>query len=87
MSLEMQNHTQITVIIDTVTIWLYIQEEICKITHTDRSCSQVDLARRLAILLAFGLFFMTRYAPDSGFFLMLTNEHKRKIQRDWKHIP
>jgi hypothetical protein len=35
-------------------------------------------------LLAFGLFFMTRYAPDSGFF-MLTSEHKRKIQRGWKH--
>jgi hypothetical protein len=28
-----------------------------------------------------GLFFMTRYAPDSGFFFMLTSEHKRKIQR------
>jgi hypothetical protein len=38
-------------------------------------------------LLAFGLFFMTRYAPDSGFFFMLTSEHKRKIQRGWKHIP
>jgi hypothetical protein len=37
-------------------------------------------------LLAFGLFFMTRYAPDFGFF-MLTSEHKRKIQRGWKHIP
>jgi hypothetical protein len=28
-----------------------------------------------------GLFFMTRYAPGSGFFFMLTSEHKRKIQR------
>jgi hypothetical protein len=24
---------------------------------------------------------MMRYAPDSGFFLMLKSEHKRKIQR------
>jgi hypothetical protein len=30
---------------------------------------------------------MMRYAPDSGFFFMLTSEHKRKIQRWWKHIP
>jgi hypothetical protein len=30
---------------------------------------------------------MTRYAPDSGFFFMLTSEHKRKVQRGWKHIP
>jgi hypothetical protein len=30
---------------------------------------------------------MTRYAPDSGFFFMLTSEHKRKIQRRWKLIP
>jgi hypothetical protein len=51
----------------------------------DRSCSHVDLAHR-SILLAFGLFFMTRYALDSSFF-MLTSEHKWKIQRGWKHIP
>jgi hypothetical protein len=41
----------------------------------------------MSILLAFGLFFLTRYAPDSGFFFMLTSENKRKIQRGWKHIP
>jgi hypothetical protein len=33
------------------------------------------------------LFFMMRYAPDSGFFFMLTSEHKRKIHRGWKNIP
>jgi hypothetical protein len=33
------------------------------------------------------LFFMMRYAPDSGLFFMLTSEHKSKIQRGWKHIP
>jgi hypothetical protein len=38
-------------------------------------------------LLAFGLFFMMRYSLDSSFFFMLTSEHKRKIQRGWKHIP
>jgi hypothetical protein len=30
---------------------------------------------------------MMRYAPDSSFSFMLTSEHKRKIQRGWKHIP
>jgi hypothetical protein len=55
-------------------------------SHTDRSCSQVGLARRSSILLTFGLFFMMRYALYSGFF-MLTSEHKQKIQRGWKHIP
>jgi hypothetical protein len=70
-----------------VTMWPYLHDEICKITHTDRSCSLVDLARKSSILRAFGLFFMTRYAPDSGFFFMLTSEHKSKIQRGWKHIP
>jgi hypothetical protein len=34
-----------------------------------------------------GLFFMMRYAPDFGVLFMLTSEHKRKIQRGWKHIP
>jgi hypothetical protein len=29
---------------------------------------------------------MTRYAPDSGFFFVLTSD-KRNIQRGWKHIP
>jgi uncharacterized membrane protein (UPF0127 family) len=40
-----------------------------------KSHTQIDLARR-SILLALGLFFMTRYAPDFGFFFMLTSEHK-----------
>jgi hypothetical protein len=35
---------------------------------------------------AIGLFFMTRYSPDSGFLFMLTSENKRKIQRRWKNI-
>jgi hypothetical protein len=37
------------------------------------------------IFLAFGLFFMTRYA-SSRFWLLphLTSEHKRNIQREWK---
>jgi hypothetical protein len=30
---------------------------------------------------ATGLFFLMRYAPYSGFFFMLTSEHKRKIQQ------
>jgi hypothetical protein len=30
-----------------VTMWPYLHDEICKITHTHRSCSQVvDLATR-----------------------------------------
>jgi hypothetical protein len=54
----------------------------------EKSHTQIDLARRSSILLAFRLFFMTRYAP-SRFWLLphLTSEHKRKIQRGWKHIP
>jgi hypothetical protein len=59
MSFEMQNHThthtqrEITVIIDTSEEGYNaaISDEICKITPTDQSCSQVDLARRLSILL------------------------------------
>jgi hypothetical protein len=35
---------------------------------------------------AVDLLFMTRYALDSGFF-MLTSEDKREIQIGWKHIP
>jgi hypothetical protein len=54
MSLEIQNHThtQITVIIDTSEqgyniMQPYLHDEICKITHTHRSCLQVvDLAAR-----------------------------------------
>jgi hypothetical protein len=54
MSLEMQNHThtQIIVIIDTSKqgyniMRPYIHDDICKITHTQRSCLQVvDLAAR-----------------------------------------
>jgi hypothetical protein len=74
-------HTQITV------IW-YIRRLQCghilmtryAKSHTDRSCSQVILVRGSSILFAFVLFFMMRYAPYSGFFLMLTSEHTRKIQ-------
>jgi hypothetical protein len=50
--------------------------------------TQIDLARRSSILLAFGLFFMTRYAPSKFWLLAhLKSEHKKKIQRGWKHIP
>jgi hypothetical protein len=83
MSLEMQNHThklQPSLIHQKVTMRPYLQEEICKITHT-----QIDLAHR-SILLAFGLFFMVRYAPHSSFFFMLISEHNRKKQRGWKHV-
>jgi DNA-binding transcriptional MocR family regulator len=67
--------------------WIDFHDGICKITHTYQSCSQVvDLSRK-SIVLTFGLFFTTRYAPDSGFFFTLTSENKRKIQRAWKHIP
>jgi Cdc6-like AAA superfamily ATPase len=44
MSLEMLNHThklQSSLIHQKVTMRPYHHEEICKITHTDRSCSQV----------------------------------------------
>jgi hypothetical protein len=55
MSLEMQNHThrlQSSLIHQKkVTMWPYLHDETCKITHTDRSCLQVDLARRSTILL------------------------------------
>jgi hypothetical protein len=44
----------------------------------------LEVKRKEAVV---GLFFITRYAPDSGFFFMLTSEHKRKVQRGWKHIP
>jgi hypothetical protein len=50
-------------------------------TRYAKSHTEIDLARRLSILLAFGLFFMTRYAPDSVFFLILqvnTRERYRK---------
>jgi hypothetical protein len=36
---------------------------------------------------AIGLYFLTRYAPDSGFFFMLTSEHKRKIQQRVERYP
>jgi hypothetical protein len=54
MSLEMQNRThklQSSLIHQKVTMRPYLHDDICKITHTDRSCSQVvDLARlRLVI--------------------------------------
>jgi hypothetical protein len=34
-----------------------------------------------------GLLFLTRYALDSGFFFMLTSEHKRKIQQRVETYP
>jgi hypothetical protein len=39
-------------------------------TRYAKSHTQIDLAHR-TIFLTFGLFFMMRYAPDSGFFLIL----------------
>jgi hypothetical protein len=54
MSLEMQNHThrlQSSLIHHKVTMRAYLHDEICKITHTDRSCSQVvDLSRLRLVL-------------------------------------
>jgi hypothetical protein len=59
-------------------------------SHTDRSFLQVDLARRSSILLAFGLFFMTRYAPHFGFSSCLqvsTSERYRQGGNKYLKIP
>jgi hypothetical protein len=50
-----------------------------------KSHTQIDLDRRSLISLAFGLFFMTRYAPDPGFFHIL-QVNTRERYRDGGNI-